>query len=53
MTYVGLTIMAMYVQRNLFDEQIENENSLSDSDSMMATSTVTISFSRHHLGFLD
>ena len=46
MTYVVLTIMAMYVRRNPFDEQIKNENSLPDSDLTMATPTVTSSFSR-------
>ena len=46
MTYVGMTIMTMYVRRNLFDEQIKNEDSLPDSDSTMATPTVTSSFSR-------
>ena len=46
MTYVGLSIMEMYVQRNLFDEQIKNENSLPEDDSTMATPTVTSPFSR-------
>ena len=45
MTYVVLTIMAMYVRRNPFDEQIKNENSFPDSDSTMTSPTVTSSFS--------
>ena len=45
MTYLGLTIMTMYIRRNIFDEQIKIENSFPDSDSTMTSPTVTSSFS--------